>query len=130
MPTNKKSNKSTKKSPNAKKPATRKAPTPSSGMTASKSVPKTSTKIPTMGPKEMTSDCLKNETYCTSVYNTFANECVNPKLRNDFVNILKDVHDIQSEMFMEAQNRGWYVVKPAKQPDIQQAAKKYSGMKG
>ena len=118
MPTNKNSN---KKTTTTSKPAPKKNP-PSSGMTASK--------IPTMGDKEMMSDCLNSEKNCTSVYNTFANECVNPKLRNDFINTLKDAHDVQSELFTEAQNRGWYVVKAAKQPDIAQAAKKYSAMNG
>ena len=103
-----------------------KKPTKKPNKPSSKPTPKNVPKIPPMGDKEMMSDCLNSEKNCTSVYNTFANECVNPRLRNDFINTLKDAHDVQSELFMEAKNRGWYVVKDAKATDIQQAAKKYS----
>ena len=82
---------------------------------------------PPMGDEELLKDCLNSEKNCTSVYNTFASECVNPPLRNDFVNTLKDAHDIQSELFTEAQNRGWYTVKEAPLMDIQQVAAKFSG---
>ncbi|MDR1102044.1 MAG: spore coat protein [Clostridiales bacterium] len=78
-----------------------------------------------MGDKEILNDCLTSEKNCTNVYNTFANECVNPQLRTDFLNTLKDAHDIQTELFNDMQTRGWYTVKGAKQEDIVQAAQKY-----
>jgi len=87
-------------------------------------MPKPTMPMP-MGDKEILTDCLSSEKNCTSVYNTFANECVNPTLRNDFVNTLKDVHDIQFELSNEAKNRGWYAVKDAPETDIMQAAQKY-----
>ena len=86
-----------------------------------------STMPPPMGDKELLTDCLNSEKNCTSVYNTFANECVNPQLRNDFVNTLKDAHDIQFELSGEATNRGWYAVKDAPEIDIMQAAQKFGG---
>ena len=81
---------------------------------------------PPMGDKELLTDALSSEKNCTSVYNTFANECVNPTLKNDFVNTLKDAHDIQFELSDEAKTRGWYAVKDAPPTDIQQAAQKFS----
>ena len=85
----------------------------------------TTTMPPTMGDKELLTDCLNSEKNCTSVYNTFANECVNPTLKNDFINTLKDAHDVQFELFDEAKKRGWYAVKDAPETDIMQAAQKY-----
>ena len=81
-----------------------------------------------MGDKEMITDSLSSQKFVTSGYNTFANECVNPSLRNDFMNILKEEHQIQSELFSEMQNRGWYQVKPADQNDINMAKQKYPKM--
>jgi len=83
-----------------------------------------------MGDKEMLEDCLSSEKNCTSVYNTFTNECVNPKLRTDFMNCLRETHDIQSDLSTQMQNRGWYAVKSARQPDIKAAAQKYNAMNG
>jgi len=78
-----------------------------------------------MTEKEMLQDCLASEKACTGTYNTFANECVNPKLRTDFINILKNEHDMQADLFNEQQSRGWYKVKPATQADINKTKKKY-----
>ena len=83
---------------------------------------------PQMGDKEMLEDCLTSEKNCTSIYNTFTNECVNPKLRTDFMNSLRETHEIQADLSTEMQNRGWYTVKQAPTPDIQTAAQKFSAM--
>lgn len=98
-----------------KKPAQSKAQAPKPNFT---------TKM--MGDKEILNDCLTSEKNCTGVYNTFASECVNPKLRTDFLNTLKDAHDIQTELFSDIQSRGWYVVKSAKPEDVTQAAQKFN----
>jgi len=83
---------------------------------------------PQMGDKEMLEDCLTSEKNCTSVYNTYTNECVNPKLRADFINSLKETHDIQADLFTQMQNHGWYQVKEARMTDIQAAAQKFNSM--
>ena len=54
-----------------------------------------------MGDKEYLDDSLASQKLISDNYNTFANECVNPTLRNDFMNILSDEHKIQSEIFTE-----------------------------
>jgi len=80
----------------------------------------------TMGDKELINDSLTSQKMISSTYNTFANECVNPALRSDFLNILKEEHDIQADLFCEMQKRGWYQTKPAQQSDIDQSKQKYS----
>ncbi len=80
----------------------------------------------TMGDKELMNDSISSQKMIESNYNTYANECVNPSLRTDFLNILKDEHDIQAELFNEMQKRGWYQVKPADPNDIAQSVQKLS----
>jgi spore coat protein CotF len=81
-----------------------------------------------MGDKEYLDDSLASQKLISDNYNTFANECVNPTLRNDFMNILSDEHKIQSEIFTEMQNRGWYQVKPADQQAVSQAKQKFQSL--
>jgi len=81
-----------------------------------------------MGDKEILSDSLSSQKFIAGNYDTFANECVNANLRNDFMNILREEHDIQNELFNEMQKRGWYQVKVANPTDVQTAKQKYSSM--
>jgi len=80
------------------------------------------------GDKEMLTDVLASQKYITDGYNTSANESMTPALRCDFVNILNEEHQIQSEVFTEMHNRGWYPVEAADQNKITQARQKYSSM--
>lgn len=75
----------------------------------------------TLTDKELIGDSVSSQKFISSNYDTFANECVTPELRNDFLNILNEEHQIQAELFTEMQNRGWYQVQPAEQTKIQQA---------
>ena len=79
----------------------------------------------TMGDKEFLNDSIASEKHMGSGYNTFANECVNPQLRATFLNMLREVHDIQADLFNEMQQRGWYQVVPADQAKIMQARQKF-----
>ena len=81
-----------------------------------------------MSDKEYLDDSLASQKLISDNYNTFANECVNPTLRNDFMNILSDEHKIQSEIFTEMQSRGWYQVKPADQQAVCQAKQKFQSL--
>lgn len=84
----------------------------------------------TMGDQEMVNDSIASQKLISDTYNTYANECATPNLRDEFMNILKDEHQIQAELFTEAQKRGWYQVKPADDQQIQQAKQKYQNMLG
>ncbi|MCL1806890.1 MAG: spore coat protein [Oscillospiraceae bacterium] len=71
-----------------------------------------------LGDKEMLSDLLSTQKHVTNNYNTRAGECQCLNLRDTFLNILKEEHSIQSELFNESNSRGWYPVKEAPTAEI------------
>lgn len=70
--------------------------------------------------KEVLGDCLNSQKQITSSYNTYAGECVNPQLRNAFLNILDEEHRIQADIFTDLNSRGWYMPEQADQQKIRQ----------
>jgi len=80
---------------------------------------------PIMGDKDAVTDGIASQKHATSTYNTFASECVSEPLRNDFLSILKDEHCIQSELFNDANSRGWYPVKQAPGNEITMVRDKF-----
>lgn len=58
--------------------------------------------------KEIMDDILNSQKHITGVYNTFSNECVNQKLQDDMLKILKEEHAIQFSVFSDMQKKGWY----------------------
>jgi spore coat protein CotF len=81
-----------------------------------------------MTDKDHLFDVLSCEKKMSSSYNEFAYECSNQQLKRDFLNILNDVQQIQSDLFNEAQTRGWYSIPQAEQQKVEQAKQKYSNM--
>lgn len=78
-----------------------------------------------MSEKEILSDLLSSEKYASDTYNTWAGECVDNSLRNTFLDILKEEHEIQNDIFVEMQNHGWYPTKPAQQQELNELRQKY-----
>ncbi len=78
------------------------------------------------GEKEILTDALSSQKFATENYNTFANECSNPSVKNEFMNILNEEHQIQFEVFSEMNKRGWYPTQPAEQQKISQAKQKFN----
>jgi spore coat protein CotF len=76
--------------------------------------------------KEMVTDLLASQKFVTGGYNTFANECATPAIKSDFVNILREEHQLQNEIFNEMHKRGWYQTEAADQNKVNQAKQKYS----
>ena len=76
--------------------------------------------------KEMLDDMLSSQKFVTDGYNTSANECATPVLKSEFMNILNEEHQIQHEVFLEMQKRGWYQTDAADQNKIDQARQKFS----
>lgn len=70
-------------------------------------------------------DFLSTEKHMTSTYNMWLTECVNPNLRNKFMDILKDSHCIQNEVFQEMNARGFYPVKPSTQQELDTLKQKF-----
>lgn len=77
--------------------------------------------------KDIMTDLLSSQKFITDGYNTFASECATPAVKTDFINILKEEHMIQNDVFTEMQKRGWYPTEAADQNKINQAKQKYSG---
>jgi len=78
-----------------------------------------------MQEKEIFEDVLTSQKAVTGAYNNFTNECATPNIRNEFMNILTEEHQIQAEVFDEMKKRGWYPTPAADQQKIQQAKQKF-----
>ena len=79
-----------------------------------------------MQEKEMLNDLMASQKQISASYNTFAGECVNSNLRNAFLNILNEEHQIQADLFSDMQANGWYQPEQAEQQKIQQTQQKLS----
>ena len=73
------------------------------------------------GDKELLTDALDAQKSVTNVYNTFSNECLNADLRNNFLNILEEEHDIQYQVFNTMHEAGFYPTPAAEQSKIADA---------
>lgn len=78
-----------------------------------------------MQEKEIFEDILSSQKSITGTYGTFANECANAGIRQEFLNILNEEHQIEAQVFDEMHKRGWYPTPPADQKMIDQAKQKY-----
>ncbi|MBP1926562.1 spore coat protein CotF [Sedimentibacter acidaminivorans] len=78
------------------------------------------------GEKEVLNEALSTEKSSTGTYNTFVNECANPQLRSDLMQILNNTHKMQADIFNEIQSKGMYQLCQAQQQKISQAKQKYS----
>lgn len=78
-----------------------------------------------MSEKEIMYDILSSQKQITSTYNTFTNECCAPSVRDEFLNILNEEHQMQADVSSEMQKRGWYQIESAEQQKIDQAKQKY-----
>jgi len=78
--------------------------------------------------KEIMEDMLSTQKSVTGMYNTFSNECTHQPLREDFLNILREEHNIQASVFTEMKNRGWYTPAPAQEQMVNQVRTKFQGM--
>lgn len=81
-----------------------------------------------MQDKEMLKDVLTSQKQITGLYNTYANECATTAIRDEMMNILHDEHDIQADIFMEMQKRGWYPTPMAEEQKIQSTKQKFLNM--
>jgi spore coat protein CotF len=76
--------------------------------------------------KEVLSDALTAEKGATTLYTTFANECVHPEVRNTLLQLLKDEQDIQFDVFNAMHARGFYPTPAAEQKKIDEARQTFS----
>ena len=81
-----------------------------------------------MNDQEMMQDALCSQKQITGVYNTYANECATPAVRDEMLNILHEEHGILVDIFQEMQKRGWYPTPMAEEQKVQNAKQKFLNM--
>lgn len=79
-----------------------------------------------MNDQEQLTDLIFSEKKMSGNYNTFASECVNPQLQQQFIDILEQTHKIQADLFAEAKAKGWYQVEQAPASKVEQALQKFT----
>lgn len=75
--------------------------------------------------EQVLNDFLVTQKQTTSTYNTWSDECIHENLRNKFLNILKEEHDIAQEVFVEMHNRGFYPVKDGTAQEVDALKQKF-----
>lgn len=83
---------------------------------------------PVLCDQDIMDDMLTAEKGLTGLLNTYANECVHQTLRNDMLNILRENHMIQADLFTEMQKRGWYSPQMAEQQMVNQTRTKFQNI--
>lgn len=78
--------------------------------------------------QEIMNDINSSQKHISGIYNSYASECANEKLRDDMLCILREEHNIQSSIFTEMEKRGWYAPPAAEQQKIDQAKTKFQGI--
>lgn len=82
-----------------------------------------------MTDQEFLTDLLMGEKKMTANYDTYASECVNTQLRDQFLQILNQNHKTQTELFNMAKAKGWYQVEQAPANKVDTAYQKFSNTK-
>ena len=76
--------------------------------------------------QDMMTDVLSTQKFMTAGYNTFAGEASECSVKDAFLSILRDEHDIQHDLFVEMKNRGWYQTENAPQNKIDETKNKFN----
>ena len=79
-----------------------------------------------MNDQERMTDFILAEKKMSSNYDTFASECVNVQLRDEYLKIFSQGHKTQTELFKTAQQKGWYTVEPAPASKVSTAYTKFT----
>ncbi|WP_186564268.1 spore coat protein [Lawsonibacter celer] len=79
-----------------------------------------------MNDQERMTDLILAEKKMSSNYDTFASECVNVQLRDEYLKIFQQGHQTQTELFKTAQAKGWYQVEQAPASKVSTAYTKFS----
>ena len=79
-----------------------------------------------MNDQERSTDFLNSEKKMSLNYGIFASECVSVPLRDEFLKLINQSHQTQTQLFTTAQSKGWYSPEQAPQDKISQAYTKYS----
>lgn len=75
--------------------------------------------------KEILGDALSSQKATTALFNTSANECVHEDVRQTLLNILKEEHEIQQDVFNMMHAEGYYPTPDADTKKVQQLKQQY-----
>ncbi len=78
--------------------------------------------------KAMAMDLLNSQKALSGDYNTFLSESATGEVKNCLLQILKEEHEIQDEIFGEMSTRGWYPTPKAEDTKINEAKTKFENM--
>lgn len=82
-----------------------------------------------MNDQERITDMILSEKKMSNNYSTFASECVDDKLRDEYISILTKSHQTQTALFKAAESKGWYKTEAAPQSKITEAYTKFNSEK-
>ena len=82
-----------------------------------------------MTDQEWITDLMLGEKKMSANYDTYASECVNTQLRDQFLQILNQSHMTQTDLFNQAKSKGWYQVEQAPASKVDTAYQKFSNTK-
>lgn len=82
-----------------------------------------------MTEQEWMTDLMLAEKKMSANYDTYASECVNTQLRDQFLQILNQGHMTQTDLFNQAKSKGWYQVEQAPASKVDTAYQKFSNTK-
>lgn len=71
-------------------------------------------------------DALSSQKFISESYNTGANEAAEPMVKSTLMNLLEEEHNIQHDLFVQMQKRGWYQTEAAPQQKIDETKSKFS----
>ena len=75
--------------------------------------------------QQVAGDVLTSQKFAIGLYNTFAMEATCPDLHKDFLELLKQEHEMQNEIFKLMEGKGWYPIEMAKAEKIEKAKKMF-----
>ncbi len=82
-----------------------------------------------MNDQERVTDLILSEKKMSNNYSTFASECVDDKLRDEYLKIMSKSHQTQTALFKAAQSKGWYSVEQAPQSKVDEAYNKFNSQR-
>lgn len=82
-----------------------------------------------MNDQERITDMILTEKKMSTNYNTFASECVDDQLRDEYLKILNQSHMTQTALFKAAQSKGWYTVEQAPASKVSETYNKFNAQK-
>lgn len=75
---------------------------------------------------EILEETISTEKHLTTLYNYAANEAKGDKVRQDFLNILMDEHQLKNDVFSVMLRRGLYQPQQAETQDIARTQQKFT----